>query len=95
MKFVKTFILLACTHLAMSQINVKKEFDYAAKQYEGMLASHPDLTKFPQSTNPDGSPRDMKSEWWCSGFFGGSLWYLYEYTHDQNGKMLPKNGQWQ
>ncbi|PAC30081.1 glycoside hydrolase family 88 protein [Flectobacillus sp. BAB-3569] len=86
MKFVKTFILLTCTHLAMSQINVKKEFDYAAKQYEGMLASHPDLTKFPQSTNPDGSPRDMKSEWWCSGFFGGSLWYLYEYTHDPKWK---------
>ena len=51
-----------------------------------MLASHPDLTKFPQSTNPDGSPRDMKSEWWCSGFFGGSLWYLYEYTHDSKWK---------
>ncbi|NBB29739.1 glycoside hydrolase family 88 protein [Cellulophaga sp. BC115SP] len=86
MKFVKTLLLLACTHLAMSQINVKKEFDYAAKQYEGMLASHPDLTKFPQSTNPDGSPRDMKSEWWCSGFFGGSLWYLYEYNHDPKWK---------
>ncbi|MDI9867011.1 glycoside hydrolase family 88 protein [Flectobacillus longus] len=86
MKFVKTLLLLACTHLAMSQINVKNEFDYAAKQYEGMLVSHPDLTKFPQSTNPDGSPRDMKSDWWCSGFFGGSLWYLYEYTHDPKWK---------
>ena len=20
------------------------------------------------------------SNWWCSGFFAGSLWYLYEYT---------------
>jgi rhamnogalacturonyl hydrolase YesR len=29
---------------------------------------------------PNGQPRDMKSDWWCSGFFGGSLWYLYEYT---------------
>ena len=63
-----------------SKLDVKNEFAFAAKQYEGMLASHSDLTKFPQSTLPDGQPRDMKSEWWCSGFFGGSLWYIYEQT---------------
>ncbi|MBN9385851.1 MAG: glycoside hydrolase family 88 protein [Chitinophagaceae bacterium] len=22
------------------------------------------------------------SDWWCSGFYPGSLWYLYEYSHD-------------
>ncbi|WP_044170316.1 glycoside hydrolase family 88 protein [Flectobacillus major] len=86
MKIVKTFLLVLIAHCTIGQINVKQEFESAAKQYEGMLAAHPDLTKFPQSTNPDGSPRDMKSDWWCSGFFGGSLWYLYEYTHDPKWK---------
>jgi hypothetical protein len=66
------------------QINVKKEFNLAVQQYEGMLSSHPDLTKFPQSTKPNGMPNDRESSWWCSGFFGGSLWYIYEFTGDIN-----------
>ena len=79
-------LLLARPSLAQSTINVKDAFALAAKQYEGMLAAHPDTTKFPQSTNADGSPRDMKSSWWCSGFFGGSLWYLFEQTGDPKWK---------
>jgi unsaturated chondroitin disaccharide hydrolase len=74
-------ISLAINILAQ-KINVKEQFEFAQKQYEGMLKTHTDITKFPQSTLPNGQPRDMKSEWWCSGFFGGSLWYLYEYTKD-------------
>ncbi len=62
--------------------DVQKEFAFAAKQYAGMLAAHPDTTQFPQGTKPDGAPFNKPSEWWCSGFFGGSLWYLYEQTHD-------------
>jgi hypothetical protein len=26
------------------------------------------------------------SDWWCSGFYPGTLWYLYEYTKDENLK---------
>ncbi|RYC70206.1 MULTISPECIES: glycoside hydrolase family 88 protein [Spirosoma] len=80
--------LVLLTQLAPAQtpIDVKGAFAFAAQQYEGMLQSHPDTTKFPQSTNPDGSPRDMKSSWWCSGFFGGSLWYLFEQTGDPKWK---------
>ena len=78
--------LLTRLALAQTPIDVKSEFAFAAKQYEGMLKAHPDTTKFPQSTNPDGSPRDMKSSWWCSGFFGGSLWYLYQQTNDPKWK---------
>lgn len=28
----------------------------------------------------------MQSDWWCSGFFGGSLWYIYEQTGDVKWK---------
>ncbi|WP_324679086.1 glycoside hydrolase family 88 protein [Hymenobacter sp. GOD-10R] len=73
-------LLLAVQASAQKPINVDQELAFAAQQYQRLLASHPDTTKFPQSTNPDGSPRDMPSSWWCSGFFGGSLWYLYEHT---------------
>ena len=69
-----------------AQINVKQAFDVAAKQYDLMLANHPDSTKFPFSVNPDGTSKDSKSVWWCSGFFGGSLWSLYEFTKDDKWK---------
>ncbi len=78
--FLLCLSLLAFSAWSQSKIDVKKEFEFAAKQYEGMLAAHPDITKFPQSTLPDGSPRDMPSSWWCSGFFGGSLWFIYEHN---------------
>lgn len=78
--FVSSFVL------GQKKIDVAKEFAFAAQQYEGMLKSHPDITKTPQSTNPDGSPRDMPTSWWCSGFFGGSLWYIFEQTKEQKWK---------
>ncbi len=83
-----TILLLFVSSILFGQkkIDVAKEFAFAAQQYEGMLKSHPDITKTPQSTNPDGSPRDMPTSWWCSGFFGGSLWYIFEQTKDQKWK---------
>lgn len=90
-KIIILFMLLVCTSVVVySQqkplINVAKEFAFATKQYEKMLASHPDLTKFPQSTKKNGEPDNRSSDWWCSGFFGGSLWYLYEFTGENKWK---------
>ncbi|TGE09532.1 glycoside hydrolase family 88 protein [Hymenobacter fodinae] len=88
--------LLAALCLALSvtlsaqaqqrKINVKQEFDRAGQQLTRLLQTHPDVTKFPYSSKPDGSLKDTPSEWWTSGFFGGTLWYMYEYT---------KQPQWQ
>lgn len=36
----------------------------------------------PRTLNPDGSLRLVPPRDWCSGFFPGELWYLYEYTKD-------------
>lgn len=33
-------------------------------------------------TFEDGQCVNAPAEWWCSGFFPGSLWYIYEYTGD-------------
>jgi rhamnogalacturonyl hydrolase YesR len=85
--FFKICLFIALAYLtlptlAQTNLNVAKEINNAAKQYKGMLATHTDITKFPQSILPNGQAKDMPSDWWCSGFFGGSLWYLYEYTKD-------------
>ncbi len=66
--------------LAQAKINVREQFALAEKQYALMLKTHPDTDKTPQSVNLDGTLRDMPTSWWCSGFFGGSLWQLYSYT---------------
>ncbi len=68
---------------AMAQkIDVNKQFALAGQQYMRMLADHPDTSKTIHSAKPDGTYRDLPSSWWCSGFFPGSLWYLYEKTKD-------------
>jgi unsaturated chondroitin disaccharide hydrolase len=77
---------LAATTLAQPKLDVKAQMAKVAAHYTQMLATHPDTTKFPQSLKPDGSYNDKKSEWWCSGFFGASLWYLYEYTQEAKWK---------
>lgn len=82
MRILKTLLIVLFSQSVFGQINVQKEFEFAAKQYQEMLASHTNITQFPQSTKPDGSPNDRTSDWWCSGFFGGSLWYIYEFTKD-------------
>jgi rhamnogalacturonyl hydrolase YesR len=71
---------------SQQKINVQREFEFAAKQYELMLNAHPDKSKIPFSVNPDGTLKDMPSSWWCSGFFSGSLWYLYEFTKNETWK---------
>ncbi|MFP5039538.1 glycoside hydrolase family 88 protein [Parasediminibacterium sp. JCM 36343] len=85
---IRRFFIVICifslfqTIFAQKELNVQKEIKDAAKQYKTMLTTHQDVNKFPQSIWPDGEAKDMPSSWWCSGFFGGSLWYLYEFTHD-------------
>ena len=86
MKSVYLLLFIFFSNCVIAQIDVQKEISFIAKQYEGMLRSHLDLSSFPQSTNEDGSRRDMPSNWWTPVFFPGSLWYLYEYTNDPKWK---------
>ncbi len=89
-KIILYFIFLVTITNAFAQkkplVNVDQAFSMAAKQYTNMLDTHQDVSKFPQSTKKDGTPDDRTSEWWCSGFFGGSLWYLFEYTGEAKWK---------
>ena len=38
--------------------------------------------KLPRSTDENGNLVTANSAWWTSGFFPGTLWYLYELTND-------------
>jgi unsaturated chondroitin disaccharide hydrolase len=48
------------------------------------LKDHLDKTTFPRSINADGSLDLVPSRDWTSGFYPGSLWYMYDYTKDLN-----------
>lgn len=90
-KIILQFILFIAVAAPVSAqkkplVDVDGAFSAAAKHYTNMLASHPDVKQFPQSTKKDGTPDNRTSEWWCSGFFGGSLWYLFEYTGETKWK---------
>ena len=55
----------------------------AAKQYRWLLAHLPDEGKLPRSF-VDGNLQMVASKDWTSGFFPGSLWYLYQATGDSS-----------
>ncbi|WP_261513085.1 glycoside hydrolase family 88 protein [Chryseobacterium paludis] len=61
---------------------IRNEFEFAEKQYKYLIKSVPP-DKMPQSYNASSNKittRDIT--WWCSGFYPGSLWMIYEQTND-------------
>jgi hypothetical protein len=73
---------------------VKENFDFAVQQIEyafteldsakSLLDEETRKKMFaPRSIETDGSLRMIAPRDWCSGFFPGELWYLYEYTQDE------------
>lgn len=61
---------------------VDEQLRFCMKQYREMDKSLP-VTELPRSYDAKaGKMVTSNSGWWCSGFFPGSLWYLYEYSGD-------------
>ena len=84
-------IIIIYQNIVKAQIDqIKKiaadNLDFAAKQYEQMLINISDTQKFPRSINNNGTLNLVTSDDWTSGFFPGSLWYLYEFTRDDYWK---------
>jgi len=66
---------------------IKKSLDRSVEQSLLMaesLKDQPDL--LPRSFNAEGKLVTSNSSWWCSGFFPGILWYLYE--NNKSGALL-------
>lgn len=66
----------------------KRVFNLAEKQYRFLIDKIDTISPLlqPRSLNKDGTLRMAYKEDWTSGFFPGSLWYLFEYTKDQKWK---------
>ena len=98
---VISIILQSCTTKAESDI-VKDNFLFADQQIEYALKlidsvkQNDDRDAETKEKNPYVSPRTtedgklkmVRPRDWTSGFFPGSLWYMYEYTNDE--KWIPR-----
>lgn len=64
-------------------------FPIAAQRYSRMAAS---LTsgRMPRYAEKDGSLVTSDILWWCSGFFPGSLWLIYEYGGDETVRTIAE-----
>lgn len=74
-------ILFAQQDRTMEKL-IKANFELAAHQYK-LLAANTPAEVMPRNYSPkENKFTTSKTTWWTSGFFPGSLWYIYEYTKD-------------
>src|SRR5215213_1344067 len=63
---------------------IDKNFSDASAQYKVMMTKLP-ANRFPKTYSAENdSVETSNSGWWCSGFYPGTLLYLYEQTKDQS-----------
>lgn len=87
MRALVVLIFVLSFQFSYSQLNhveIDAEFIKARKQYHVLKDKLGEKDRFPRTY--DQAPDELKtsgSEWWCSGFYPGSLLYLYEQTQDE------------
>ena len=86
--------LILCAPLMAQQGNkepfakvVDNALDFSVQQALRMaLALKDQQDQLPKSTDRFGNLQTCRSDWWTSGFFPGMLWYLYEYSGNEEIK---------
>ncbi len=65
---------------------IKENFAFADSQYQVMMQLIP-ADKLPQSFDPlTNKVNTREIQWWCSGFYSGSLFFIYEQTKNEKIK---------
>ena len=92
--FALTF-LSSCERQETMEELTSRVFNRAMAQFEildanldSFAGSEHGTNVYPRSINADGTLWTSDYKWWCSGFFPGSLWYVYEYTDNEKFKTL-------
>ncbi len=89
-KLLAIFIISVCQFNANAQSTSKEmaalisdQFSFASNQYK-VLNKHVPADSMPKTYNAKtGRVESSNTKWWCSGFFPGSLLYIYEHTNDK------------
>lgn len=82
-------IMASCTKQEPMEALIDRVFSVAEQQYVAMDARLDDKT-MPQTITHDSTFKSSTIYWWCSGFYPGSLWYIYEYTQNYTVKLLAE-----
>lgn len=82
-------IMASCTKQEPMEALIDRVFSVAEQQYVAMDARLDDKT-MPQTITYDSTFKSSTIYWWCSGFYPGSLWYIYEYTQNDTVKLLAE-----
>ncbi len=81
---IATSLLFLTTNTRAQQksmtVLIDEQMTFARDQYK-VLASNVPADRMPKALK-DGQVETSDTKWWCSGFFPGSLLYIYEYTQD-------------
>lgn len=92
-KLVMVLLLPSCSNNndVMSTI-IEKGLKRSIEQSEFMAASLMEQSeRLPKTTEKDGTLVTSDTHWWCSGFFPGTLWMLYEATGNETLKKYAEN----
>ncbi|MBQ5997672.1 MAG: glycoside hydrolase family 88 protein [Bacteroidales bacterium] len=85
-------MLAACSRPATPTLldEINASLDLAVKQSLRMAASLEGRKVLPQTIDR-GRLKTSNSSWWTSGFFGGQLWNLYDYSHNDSLRMWAED----
>ena len=64
------------------------QFPILDANLDSVSVAAPGTAIYPRTIKDDGTLWTTDYKWWCSGFYPGSLWYVYEYTGDETFKNL-------
>ncbi|HTE10151.1 MAG TPA: glycoside hydrolase family 88 protein [Chitinophagaceae bacterium] len=79
-------VIFSATKL-VAQFNADKQLGYCAQQASKTMAALHDYDHIPRSiANGKTDWRMISYKDWCSGFWPGVLWYVYEYTKTDQAK---------
>ena len=81
--------LASCTKQEPMEALIDRVFAVAEQQYTTMDTRLTEKT-LPRTLSADGEFVPSNIYWWCSGFYPGSLWYIYEYTRKDAVKTLAE-----
>jgi len=84
-----TLLLSSCQRVETMEQLTDRVFAVAAEQCKIMDARLAD-DELPRSIKADGSIWNSDYKWWCSGFFPGTCWYVYEKTGDEALKAIAE-----
>lgn len=80
------FMVVGCGRMAENTLNETKANEtltFAEAQYDRLYQSLESNELFPRTLNEEGTVKMVRPRDWTSGFFPGSMWYLYEVTGDE------------